>query len=64
MKILIIGGSGRLGKFVVSELKKKVGHEIKIFDLTEPKTDKYQFFKENIKDLKVLKELGYEPKFN
>ena len=54
MKILITGGSGRVGRHVVPELE-KAGHEIKIFDL-EPKNRKHEFIKGDLRNLEAMEE--------
>jgi len=55
VKVLITGGSGRIGRFVVPELE-DAGHEIKIFDLTEPEGDKYAFVKGDLLNSEEVKE--------
>jgi len=55
MKVLITGGSGKIGKFVVPELE-RTGHEIKIFDLEEPKDSKHDFIKGDLRNLEEVEE--------
>jgi len=46
MRIVVTGGSGRLGRYVVEELKKF--HEVTIFDIKEPKNDDVTFVRGDI----------------
>ena len=55
MKILITGGSGRVGRHVVPELE-KAGHEIKIFDLEEPENSKHEFIEGDLRNLEAMEE--------
>jgi UDP-glucose 4-epimerase len=47
MKVLVTGGSGRIGKFVVMELQ-KYQHEVRIFDTKEPESINSDFFNGSI----------------
>jgi len=55
LKILITGGSGRVGRYVVPELE-DAGHEIKIFDLEEPENSKHEFIKGDLRNLEATEE--------
>jgi len=55
MKILITGGSGRVGRYVVPELE-DAGHEIKIFDLEEPKNSEHEFIEGDLRNLEAMEE--------
>lgn len=46
MRIIVTGGSGNVGKYVVDELKKF--HEVTIFDVKEPKNKEIAFIKGDI----------------
>ena len=50
MKVLITGGSGRIGRIVVPELE-HAGYETKIFDLAKPKNSKHEFIKGDLRNL-------------
>ena len=43
MKVLVTGGSGRIGRFVVTELQKNQ-HEVRIFDTRKPDSANCDFF--------------------
>jgi len=55
IKVLITGGSGRVGKSVVQELE-DAGYQIKIFDLEEPKNGKHEFIRGDLRNLDAVKE--------
>lgn len=50
-----MGGSGRIGRFVVPELE-HAGYETKIFDLEEPKNSKHDFIKGDLRNLSEVEE--------
>ncbi len=52
MRVLITGGSGKLGKFVVEELRKE--NSIKVLDLREPAQKDIEFIKADIRKLKEV----------
>ncbi|MCL4459910.1 MAG: NAD(P)-dependent oxidoreductase [Chloroflexi bacterium] len=52
MKVLITGGSGRIGEVVIAELRER--HEIRIFDIVEPSFTDLEFLKG---DLCVLEDV-------
>jgi len=52
MRLLITGGAGEIGEFIVEELKNK--HDLIIFDLKEPKNNEINFIKGNLTDLQAL----------
>jgi len=54
MKILITGGSGKIGKYVVNRLAKK--HQVRIFDVKEPASGNYEFIKGDILKLSDISE--------
>lgn len=53
-KVLIIGGSGKIGEFIIKELKEKC--DISVFDVKEPKDNDLKFIRGDIRDLESLKE--------
>ena len=53
-KILVTGGSGQVGEFIIKELKEK--SDVIVFDIMEPKDRGVGFIKGDISDLGSLKE--------
>jgi len=53
-KIMITGGSGKIGEFIIKELKDKC--EVSVFDLIEPKDNEVNFIRGDIKNLENLRE--------
>jgi len=53
MKIVVIGGSGRIGSLVMPDLE-KAGHEVINFDILKPQTDKYKFIKGSLTDFEAV----------
>lgn len=54
IKVLVTGGSGRIGKRLVPELE-KLGHRVVIFDSVEPaQPGDYEFIKGDLQDLEAL----------
>jgi len=51
-KILITGGSGRLGKYLVPEFAKK--YQVKVFDFVDPEEKGIEFYKGDITNLEDL----------
>lgn len=51
-RVIVTGGSGRVGRYVVDELV-RAGHGVTVFDLTPPKAD-VPFIKGDIMDLPAL----------
>jgi len=56
-KILITGGSGKVGEFIIKKLREKEKYNIIVFDIKEPKGNNVQFIKGDIRDLKSLKKV-------
>lgn len=52
MNLLVTGGSGNLGRYVVDELKGK--HEVLVYDLKRPNQDYAKFIKGDILDIYAL----------
>ena len=50
MKIVITGGSGRVGKYVIEDLKKN-GYEITVFDFKKPFINDVRFIKGNMMNI-------------
>jgi len=53
MRVLVTGGSGRIGTYVIEALE-NAGCEVIDYDIAPPKTRKCDFVKGNITDLKAL----------
>ena len=53
MKVLITGGSGNLGRYVVEEVKSR-GHEVAVFDAKEPRDKSVKFIKGDLLKLADL----------
>jgi nucleoside-diphosphate-sugar epimerase len=53
-KILITGGSGQIGDMITKNLKEN--HDIKIFDINEPKDHDVEFIRSDLRDLEKVKE--------
>ena len=53
MKVLITGGSGNLGRYVVEEMKSH-GHEVAVFDAKEPRDKSVKFIKGDLLKLADL----------
>jgi len=53
VKVLVTGGGGQLGKYVVEELKKD--HEITILDLVKPRDNQHQFIEANLAHFEDVK---------
>ncbi len=47
MKIVVTGGSGRIGRYVVAETE-ELGHEVTVFDIKEPKDKDVNLIKGNM----------------
>jgi len=54
MKVLITGGSGNLGRYVVEEMKGK--HDVTVFDMKEPFDRSVKLIKGDILNLQTLKD--------
>lgn len=54
MKVVVIGGSGRVGRPLLLDLEKS-GHEIINFDILEPQTDRYKFIKGSLTNFEAIK---------
>jgi nucleoside-diphosphate-sugar epimerase len=55
MRVFVTGGSGRIGKLLISELD-KAGYEVSVFDLVEPESKKYKFIKGDLREFEKVKE--------
>jgi nucleoside-diphosphate-sugar epimerase len=55
MRVLVTGGSGRVGRFVVPELE-TAGYEIAIFDLVEPQDRRPRYIKGDLRNLAEVME--------
>lgn len=55
MKVLVTGGSGRVGRFVIPELE-KAGHEVAIFDSVEPENGGHRFIKGDLRNSAEVEE--------
>ena len=53
MRVLVTGGNGNIGKFVVSELLGK-GHEVRIFDIKETESSNVEFIKGSVTEPKEI----------
>jgi nucleoside-diphosphate-sugar epimerase len=53
MKLLVIGGSGKVGSFVLPYLREK--HTVTVFDLKPPQDPNVPFIPGNIRDFEALK---------
>lgn len=53
MKVLVTGGSGLIGGFVIPELQ-KIGDEVQVFDLVEPQGKNIPFIKGDVNDVDAL----------
>ena len=53
MRVLVTGGNGNIGKFVVSELLGK-GHEVRIFDIKEMESSSVEFIKGSVTEPKEI----------
>jgi len=57
-KIIITGGSGRIGEVVIKELKKE--YDVIVFDIKEPSDKDVEFFEGNINDYECVNKVTKE----
>lgn len=53
MKVLLVGGSGHVGTFITPYLQER--HELRVFDLAEPRHDSVDFVRGSVTDTDAIK---------